>query len=129
MPPLLPLVTTMSITSAAGDETKRIVELALHEREDEAVRRLTAIVERDKRSFDEAVADSVGGYASAEHRYADRIQKIGILMGTFGGMATPGYIGMGHIYLGWALPCLTVMVLTTIVCTAIGAGLGKWIGR
>jgi hypothetical protein len=120
----------MSGASAAGDETRRILDLALHESEEEAVRRMKAIVERDERDLRKATMESFGGYASVEHRYAERIQKLGILMGTLGGMAAPGgYFGMGHIYLGWALPCLTVMVLTTIVCTAMGAGLGKWIGR
>ena len=103
--------------------------MALHEREDEAVRRLTAIVERDERDFHQAAMESVADLSSAEHRYTKQMQKISILAGTFGGTAAPYYVGMGYHYLGGVLPCLSVIMLTTLICTASGAAIGRWVAR
>lgn len=114
--------------SAAG-ETKRIVELALHEREDEAVRRLTAIVERDERDFHKAAMDSVAGIASAENRYRHQLRKLSIFVGTLGGMAATFWVGGGYFYVAGVLPCLSTTMLITMTCTASGAGVGWWVGR
>jgi hypothetical protein len=119
----------MSITSAAGDETKEIVELALHEREDEAVQRLTAIVERDERDLHKAAMDSVAGIASVESRYQQRLRKLSVFVGTLGGMAATFWVGGGYFYVVGVLPCLSTTMLITMTCTASGAGVGWFVGR
>lgn len=128
MPPLFPLGSNMS-ASVAGDETKRIVQLALHEREDEAVRRLTAIVERDERDFHKAAMDSVAGITSVETRYQQRLRKLSVFVGTLGGMAATFWVGGGYFYIAGVLPCLSTTMLITMTCTASGAVTGWWVGR
>jgi hypothetical protein len=119
----------MMSASVAGDETKRIVELALRESEDEAVRQLTEIVERDERDLHKAAMDSVAGIASVESRYQQRLRKLSVFVGTLGGMAATFWVGGGYFYVVGVLPCLSTTMLITMTCTASGAGVGWLVGR
>ncbi len=120
----------MGDLGVSDDEIRRIAELSMNDREDEAGERLAAIGTRAEDEFRRVMRDEVVAQAKMMIcRHQRRLRTMAMVAGVLSGMVMAGYIGAGYWYFHETPPTIPLSMGLTFVCGSFGAYLGWMWGR